>query len=106
MARLVTRVLGAVATLVFTLVVVLAAVAFHGVDGSGPSPPGGACADPSGAADGSGGRTVALADRTPDVFARVIEAVSDRETADRWRSAFSTCDGPAAFDPDGSSGPS
>jgi hypothetical protein len=105
MARLVSRVLGVVATLAFVAVALLAVVALHPPDPSGPSSSSdGVCAAPPPDA-GTGDRTVALAGRTYDAFAGVIEAVSDRGTADLWRSVFATCGGAAAFDPDGTPGP-
>jgi hypothetical protein len=104
MARLVSRVLGVVATLAFVAVALLAAGELRAPDGPGPASSEGACAaTPTDA--GAGERTVALADRTYDAFAGVIEAVSDHGTADLWRSVFATCAGPGAFDPDGTAGP-
>jgi hypothetical protein len=102
-------VLSALATLVLTLVVALAAVAAHRADGGDPSLDG-ACAEVLATAspDGSGGSTdgggLDLADRTYDAFADLIGAVSDGETADLWRSVFATCEG-GTFDPDGTPGP-
>jgi hypothetical protein len=106
MTRRITRILGAAATLVFTLVAALTVVSLLGPDRSGPSAPDLACAQSALPDDGSGDRALALADRTYEAFAAVIQAVSDGATADLWRSVFDACGRPAAFDPDGSGAPS
>ncbi len=105
MTRLVTRVLGALAALAVALAGLSAVAALHGHDLSVPSSPDGACAASPAPDAGTDDRVLDLADRTYDAFAGVIEAVSDRGTADLWRSVFATCEGPGAFDPDGSAPP-
>jgi hypothetical protein len=103
MTRLVTRVTAAATALACTAVAILVLVAHHAPDAAGSSPDAACAAAPADA--GTGDRVLALAGRTYDAFAEVIEAVSDRATAELWRSVFATCDGGGTFDPDGSASP-